>query len=413
MSYSGRQMQHKNTSVTLVNFRNLLHIDLWLPLIAVALAIIGWFVMYSAARSTNILYFNRQILFFFIGIIALVFFVSLDYRFFVSMAPLSYFGAVILLLAVMFFGTVVKGSERWISLGSFRLQPSEFTKLVMVFTLTWYLTKIGDKIKKAHWFLLTFFITAIPMGLILKQPNLGTAASLGPLTLIMLYIAGCKKRHLAIIILLGLSLVPVLWWQMNNFDPKTPTQSRTFFELKHYQKMRVYTYLNPEYDPRGSGWHTLQSKITIGSGGLSGKGYMQGTQTRLNYLPEHHTDFIYSLLAEEFGFVGAIAVIALFLILLLRGLLFAYDSSDMAGTLLATGVITIFAFHIFVNIAITTGMLPVTGIPLPFLSYGGSFYLTTMAGIGILLSVRLRRQAYLHLEGFSNTGHVAIYEMRK
>jgi len=414
MSYSGRQVQYQNISVNLISFRNLLRIDLWLPLIAISLAVIGWFLMYSAARSTDMLYFNRQILFFFVGITALVFFVCLDYRFLVGIAPLFYLGAISLLLVVMFFGTEAKGSERWIALGGpFRLQPSEFTKLIMVFTLTWYFTKVGEKIKKIHWFLFTFFIAAIPMGLILKQPNLGTAACLGPLTLAMLYVAGCRKLHLTIVILLGLSLFPVLWWQMKDFDPSTPTEPRIFFELKHYQKMRIYTYLNPEYDPRGSGWHTLQSRITIGSGGLSGKGYMKGTQTRLNYLPEHHTDFIYSLLAEEFGFVGAIAVIALFLLLLLRGLVFAYESVDMAGTLLATGVVTIFAFHIFVNIAITTGMLPVTGIPLPFLSYGGSFYLTTMSGIGLLLSVRLRKQTHSHTEGFSSIGHIAIYEMKK
>ncbi len=413
MAYSGRQVQYQNISVTLVNFRNLFHIDLWLPIIALSLAVVGWFMMYSAARSTDIMYFHRQIIFFFIGILALVFFVCTDYRFLVSIAPLFYVGAVGLLLVVMFYGTAAKGSERWIALGPFRLQPSEFSKLVMVFVLTWYFTRLGDRIKKIYWFLFTFIIAAIPMGLILKQPNLGTASCLGPLTIAMLYVAGCRKRHLTIIIMMGLCLLPVLWWQMKDFDPETPAEPRFAFELKHYQKMRIYTYLNPGYDPRGSGWHTLQSRITIGSGGLSGKGYMQGTQTRLNYLPEHHTDFIYSLLAEEFGFVGAIAVLALFFLLLLRGLLFARDSVDMAGTLLATGVVTVFAFHIFVNIAITTGMLPVTGIPLPFLSYGGNFYLTTMAGIGILLSVRLRKKSHSLEEMFSPVGHIAIYEMKK
>ena len=413
MAYSGRQLQYQNISVSFINFRNLLHIDIWLPLIALSLAVVGWLIMYSAARSTDILYFNRQVLFFFVFIVALVAFVAVDYRFLVSIAPLFYLGAISLLLTVMFFGTSAKGSERWIAMGPFRLQPSEITKLVMVFTLTWYFTKVGERIKKIFWFLFTFVIAAVPMGLILKQPNLGTAASLGPLTIVMLYVAGCRKRHLVIMVLMGLSLFPMLWWQMSGFDPETPTEPRTFFELKHYQKMRIYTYLNPEYDPRGSGWHTLQSRITIGSGGLSGKGYMEGTQTRLNYLPEHHTDFIFSLLAEEFGFVGAIAVIALFLLLLLRGLMFAYDAADMAGTLIATGVVTILGFHIFVNIAITTGMLPVTGIPLPFLSYGGSFYLTTMSGIGMLLSVRLRKQTRSHSEMFSPVGHVAIYEMKK
>ena len=210
MSYSGRQVQYQNISVNLFNVRNLLNIDLWLPLIALALAIVGWFLMYSAARSTDMMYFNKQVIFFFGGIFALAFFVCVDYRFLVGIAPLFYVVAISLLLVVMFFGTEAKGSERWIALGTFRLQPSEFTKLIMVFTLAWYFTKIGERIRKIHWFLFTFCIAAIPMGLILKQPNLGTAASLGPLTLGMLYVAGCRKRHLAIIILLGLSLFPML-----------------------------------------------------------------------------------------------------------------------------------------------------------------------------------------------------------
>jgi rod shape determining protein RodA len=251
------------------------------------------------------------------------------------------------------------------------------------------------------------------MALILQQPNLGTAACLGPLTLAMLYVAGCRKWHLAVIILVGLSALPMLWWQMKDFDPETPTEARVFFELKHYQKMRIYTYLHPEYDPRGSGWHTMQSRITIGSGGLTGKGYMQGTQTRLKYLPEHHTDFIFSLLAEEFGFVGAAAVIALFVLLLLRGLSYAQESVDMMGALLATGVVVMLAFHIFVNIAITTGLLPVTGIPLPFLSYGGSFYMTTMAGIGVLLSVPLRKKHHTQTDMITPIGQVEVYRKSK
>ena len=413
MAYAGRQVQYQDISVTLFNPRNLLRIDWWLVIVAIALAAVGWFVMYSAARSTDIMYFHRQIIFFFLGIAALAAFVCIDHRFFVGIAPMLYLGAIALLVVVSFFGTEVKGSERWLALGPLRLQPSEFSKIVMVFMFAWYFTKLGSRIRRLHWFLFTFVIAAVPMALILKQPNLGTAACLGPLTIAMLYVAGCKKWHLAMIIMLGLSLLPVLWWQMKDFDPETPTEPRLFFELRHYQKMRIYTYLHPEYDPRGSGWHTLQSRITIGSGGLSGKGYLQGTQTRLNYLPEHHTDFIFSLLAEEFGFLGAMAVIALFLILLLRGLLFAYDGADMTGTLLATGVVTILAFHIFVNIAITTGLLPVTGIPLPFLSYGGSFYMTTMAGIGLLLSVRLRKQSLSHADMHSPVGHIAIYAAKK
>lgn len=414
MAYARTQLQYQNISVNLVNPRNLLRVDWWLPILALLLAAWGWTLMYSAARSTDLSYFHRQIIFFVAGIGVAGFFVCVDYRFLVGIAPVMYLGAVGLLLIVYFFGTAAKGSERWLALGPIRLQPSEFAKLITVYMLAWYFTKLGPGIRRLHWFILTFVLVAIPMFLILQQPNLGTAACLGPLTLAMLYVAGCRKWHLAVIILIGLSALPMLWWQMKDFDPETPAEPRSSIELKHYQKMRVYTYLHPEYDPRGSGWHTLQSRITIGSGGLTGKGYMRGTQTRLKYLPEHHTDFIFSLLAEEFGFVGTVAVIALFVLLLLRGLSYAHDAPDMMGALIATGVVAILAFHIFVNIAITTGLLPVTGIPLPFLSYGGSFYMTTMAGIGALLSVPLRKKHHVQTTDMSTPiGHIEVYRRKK
>jgi rod shape determining protein RodA len=303
-----------------------------------------------------------------------------------------------MLLGVEFFGYEAKGSERWLVLGPVRIQPSEINKVLLVYALTWYLTTIGKRIRSLHWFILTFILIGIPMALILKQPNLGTAACLAPLVVVMLFVAGCRLWHLGVIIAIGLSVIPVLWWQMKDFDPevKPEVAATSVYELKHYQKKRIYTFLHPEYDPQGSGWHTTQSKITVGSGGLSGKGYLEGTQTRLNYLPEHHTDFIFSLLAEEHGFIGAAVVVGLFAAFLLRGLMYARDCPDMMGTLLAAGVVTVLGFHIFVNIAITIGLMPVTGIPLPFLSYGRSFYLTTMICVGILLSVPIRRNVFVN-----------------
>jgi len=257
----------------------------------------------------------------------------------------------------------------------------------------------------------------VPMGLILKQPNLGTAASLAPLTVVMLFVAGCRVRHLLALILLGSALLPYVWLEMKDFNPETEEYlaaneagkraildemrgeyqaDRKPWDLHWHQKMRIYTFLHPESDPRGSAWQTVQSKITVGSGGLKGKGFLEGEMTRLRYLPEHHTDFIFSTLAEERGFIGAAVVIGLFAALLLRGLIFARDCPEMMGTLLATGVVTILAFHVFVNIGITVGLLPVTGLPLPFLSYGGSFYMAAMACVGILLSVPMRRRAFVY-----------------
>jgi len=389
-----------------------MRVDIWLILNVLALAVIGWILMYSVARSASTVYLYRMILFFCSGVVVTIFFVSIDYRFLVNWAPLFYLGSIALLLVVLFFGTEAKGSERWINLGLFRLQPSEFSKIIMIFFLTWYLTKIGEKIRKLGWFVVTFLLVGIPMALILKQPNLGTAASLAPLVFAMLYVAGCRKVHLVLVLLLGSMLVPVLWLEMKDFDPSVEKETQTTLGLKHYQKKRIYAFLHPEYDYRGTGWHTYQSKITIGSGGISGKGYLRGTQTKLKYLPEHHTDFIFSLLAEEFGFVGGVMVIALFAIMLFRGLMFARDAYDMQGTLLAVGVVTVLAFHIFVNIAITTGLLPVTGIPLPFLSYGGSFYMTVMAGIGILLNVPLRKKEVEQQNMPTSIANVEVYRRK-
>ena len=358
------------------NYRHLRRLDWGLLLLVLALAAAGIVTLISASRSYSdgMPYYVKQMIFFTgFGGIAL-FIACLDHRFLVSMAPLAYAILVSLLVAVLFVGTEVKGGQRWLDLGAFRIQPSEQSKLALIFMLAWYFNLIGRRVRSIFFFALTFVIAAVPALLILKQPNLGTAAALGPITIAMLYAAGCKRWHLAAVFVSGLIAAPVAWSQ-----------------LKDYQKTRVLTFLDPAADPKGSGWHTIQSIITVGSGGPTGKGYFQGTQSYLKYLPEHHTDFIFSLLAEEWGFVGAITVIGLFSVLFLRCLSLARECPDYSGALLAVGVMTLLAFHVFVNIAITIGLMPVTGIPLPFLSYGGNFYLTTMMCIGVLLSVNVRK----------------------
>ena len=386
-----------------INRRNLLRVDWIMPIFVIALAAIGWFTLYSADRSTASEYYQKQIFYFLGGLALTLIIVCIDYRFLVWLAPVMYIVVVAMLVAVEFAGTKGGGSERWLVMGPIRIQPSELSKLVLVYTLTWYFTLLGERIRRLHWFIVSFVIAGIPLALILIQPNLGTAACLGPVLMVMLFVAGCRWWHMGMVILLGLCLVPFLVFQMYDFDPnldeaarKAHDEAAPVYELKHYQKMRIYTFFHPDADPRGSAWQTIQSMITVGSGGMSGKGYLQGTQTRLNYLPEHHTDFIFSLYAEERGFVGVAVILCLYLALLLRGLQFARDCPEMHGTLLAAGVITILAFHIFVNIAITVGLLPVTGIPLPFLSYGGSFYFTTMMCVGVLLNVPMRRRLFVN-----------------
>ncbi len=403
MARAAREFEVLDAHMRVLNRRNLLRIDWALPFLVVVLAALGWLTLYSAARSAEDTFYVRQVAFFCAGAALALCIVCIDYRFLIWLSPFMYVVIIGMLVAVQYFGARGGGSERWLELGPIRVQPSELSKLVLVYSLTWYFTLLGERIRRLHWFLLAFAIAAVPMVLIIRQPNLGTAACLGPVLLVMLYVAGCRWWHMGLVILVGLSFVPWLWWQVYEFDPNLDAEARAahdaaaeFYELKYYQKMRIYTFLNPEADPRGSAWQTIQSMITVGSGGLSGKGYLQGTQTRLNYLPEHHTDFIFSLYAEERGFLGVVVIAGVYLAFLLRGLQFARDCPEMHGTLLAAGVVTILAFHIFVNIAITVGSLPVTGIPLPFMSYGGSFYMTTMMCVGVLLNVPMRRRMFVN-----------------
>lgn len=366
--------------ISIFNYRNLKRIDWILTGIVLVLAFIGFAVLYSASRSMSsdgAPIYIRQLCYFVFGAFLALTILCIDSRFLVSIAPVFYIFFMGLLLAVILFGKTAKGGQRWLPLGIIHLQPSEQTKLVVVYMLTWYLTTIKERIRQFPYLILGFILTGVPAILILKQPSLGTALALVPVSIVMMYVAGCKWWHLGLLILAGILVAPI-----------------AYKHLQPYQRQRLMSFVNPEADPKGTGWQTRQSKITIGSGGLSGKGFMKGTQTAFNYLPEHHTDFIFSLLGEEEGFIGGAVVIGLFAALIWRGLRLAADCSDMAGTLLACGAVTILAFHIFVNIAITVGLMPVTGIPLPFLSFGGNYYITTMMCIGVLLNVPVRKQLF-------------------
>jgi len=369
-------------------------IDLLLIAVAALLAIAGVVVLYSANRSVSAAtpHYVKQSFFFFAGLGVALFIACFDHRFVVSLGPFLYAVFNVLLVLTLIMGYEAKGGRRWLDLGPVAVQPSEYTKLAVILMLAWYFGRIGNHIQRVHYFLLAFGIIALPGVLIFQQPDLGTALTLGPIAICMLYAAGCKRSHLAILFGAGLLLLPVAWSQ-----------------LKDYQRERVLTIIDPSADPQGSGYHTIQSMITVGSGGMNGKGFLNGTQTYLSYLPEHHTDFIFSLLAEEFGFVGSTVVIALFLALLLRGVAIGAGAGDRTGGLLAVGIVTLLAFHIVVNIAITVGLLPVTGIPLPFLSYGGSFYLSTMTAIGLLLCIRTRPSVF---QGASRTPDLIALRQR-
>lgn len=357
------------------SFRNLLRIDWILVALTLMLIALGLVTLYSASKNTSseTTYMVKQMVAIGAGMAAAALIICIDLRILVSLAPIFYGLILILLIAVEVFGKEVKGGQRWLALGPVHLQPSEWAKVTLIYMLAWYFSTIKKRVRKMPFFFGAFVVMGIPAVLILKQPNLGTALSLFPITVVMLYVAGCRWWHLAIVMLAGLAAAPVAW-----------------NHLKPYQKERLLAFTNPEADPMGTGWQTRQSKITIGSGGMSGKGYGKGTQTYFNYLPEHHTDFIFSHLAEEWGFVGTSGVLILMGAFFLRGLSRARDCPDMAGSLLMAGCIALLSFHTVVNVAITVGLMPVTGIPLPFLSYGGSFYITTLVCVGVMLNAPIR-----------------------
>lgn len=376
MSTTTRDLNVTDAHMGIVNMRKLLHIDPLIVLLALSLAVIGFITLYSVYTTSHAStpYHMQQIIRFVMGAALAAAIVCIDYRVLVALAPVFYVIAVALLIAVEVAGHTAMGAERWLRIGSIGIQPSEQTKLVVVLSMTWYISLVGDKIRKFWYFVLAFAIAGIPAVLILKQPNLGTAAVMGPIAFMMLYVAGCKRWHLLVVVICGAALAPVGW----HF-------------LEDYQKTRLVAFVDPDVDPMGAGYQTRQSMISVGSGGLRGKGFGNSTQTQLQYLPEYHTDFIFSHYAEERGFVGALVLLSLYTAFLLQGLSVARRCHHIAGSVLAVGVVTILAFHIFVNVSITIGLMPVTGIPLPFLTYGGSFYLTVMMCVGVLLNVHARR----------------------
>lgn len=319
--------------------------------------------------------FLKQIVWLGIGLVVMFVVAFIDYRYYADFAYPIFFIFLLLLILVFGFGVITSGARRWIRLGSFSFQPSEFIKIAMIITLAkFYQTPPDRKGYSLKQLFLPFFFLLIPVILILKQPDLGTAIIL--ILIFFSILLFVKIRLSSLLLLMGVAafLIPVGWSL-----------------LKEYQKRRILTFLNPDLDPLGAGYHLLQSKIAVGSGGILGKGFMKGTQCKLGFLPEPHTDFIFSALAEEWGLVGGLVVIGLYLIIILWGLRVAVQSKDRFSAVLSFGALSMFFWHTFINMGMAMGMMPVVGIPLPLLSYGGSFLLTTLIGIGLLLNVSMRR----------------------
>ncbi len=355
------------------------HFDWSLFALAMGLALLGILTIHSATiditKEPSGLFVLRQLYWLLIGLGAMVVCFTVDYHSIDRLTYLFYSGVLVLLLLVPFFGTVSGGSQRWLNLGYFALQPSELGKLVMVLVLAKKLQY--DEFNEGYRLrsLWVSFLLAIPIfALIMLQPDLGTAGVFFLVFLSVILVGGLRIRSILRLAGVGIVLLPV-GWQF----------------LKPYQKIRFWAFLNPELDPLGAGYHLIQSKIAIGSGGLLGKGYLLGTQNRLNFLPAQHTDFVFSVIAEEWGFVGCVILLGLYLTLILLSLRVVMRARDRLGALLAFGMTAILFWQVTINVAMVTGNLPVAGIPLPFLSYGGSSLVVTMMAVGLLINVSMRR----------------------
>jgi len=349
--------------------------DWVLYLIPILLTIIGLATIYSLTYYNNqISLFYNQIINFIVGLVLMTIFTFFDYRHFKGVGWILYLIGLVLLVLLFFIGKSSFGSTRWIDLKFFDLQPSELMKLFLIIILSKYLS---DNFGKINWkkILFCFILGAIPAVMVLKQPDLGSFAVLMVSIFAVVFSAKLTRKQIFGIILATILIVPLGW-----------------FSLKNYQKERLYTFINPSHDKFGSGYNVLQSTIAVGNGGILGKGLGHGPQSQLNFLPVAHTDFIFAGLAEASGFLGSIFVIILFTILSLRIVNVANISKDNFGRFVAIGILSIMVFQYFVNIAMNIGIMPVTGIPLPFVSYGGSSMLLSMICIGVLQSIYLRHK---------------------
>lgn len=364
------------------------NLDWPLILAVLALIAIGLVVIYSASYSqlaaaglSRWHYVNRQLIAFGLGLIGAIITVSIDYRAWKRWSKVIYIGSMAILSGVLVVGQTIFGSQRWVKLGPLSLQPSELAKIALVLVLAKFFEK-EEHTQTAKGIAQAFFLTIMPMALIILQPDLGTAAIFVGLFFIMWYVGDAKPRHIITMgtVFMGGTLAAII------------VSMRGWLSIiKPYQLTRILIFLDPYSDRNGAGWNIIQSMIAIGSGGFLGKGILNGTQSSLHFLPANHTDFVFSVIAEEFGFLGSVVVLSLYAFLIWRGLRIAAIAKDTYGTLLAAGATSIFFFHLIINVGMTLGFMPITGLPLPFITAGGSTMLTSLIAVAIILNVGLRR----------------------
>ena len=354
-----------------------------LILIAALISGIGFAMLYSAANGSAEPWASRQMARFGAGLVILLVVALIDIRVWFRYAYVLYFVALVLLAAVDIVGVTGMGAQRWLDLKVIQLQPSEVMKVALILALArCYHGMSMEEIARPASLLFPIALTVTPVALVLKQPDLGTAIMLLLAGAAVFFCAGVRLWKFAVVGVLGLAAIPI-GWQF----------------LREYQKQRVLIFLNPESDPLGSGYHLYQSKIALGSGGLFGKGFLQGSQSHLNFLPEKQTDFIFTMFAEEFGMIGGLILLALYTFLLIYGFAIALRARNQFGRVLAMGLTCNVFLYVFINIAMVMGLLPVVGVPLPLVSYGGTAMLTLMATIGLLISVYIHRDARISRRG--------------
>ena len=352
--------------------------DWTLLIIALLLAAFGLTTLYSAARAgfdTTQAFYFKQLMWYGVGLLIMIASFLVSYKRFDQYAYSAYAICVFLLVAVLLVGKLVAGSKRWLVFGPISLQPSELAKVAVILVLARYYSRTASiKGMRLRDLVIPVLLIAVPVALIVKQPDLGTAMMILLIAASLTVFVKIEKRAMIAIGSFGTVTIPMIW-----------------LLLKGYQKQRILTFLEPDRDPLGAGYHIIQSKIAIGAGMLSGKGFLKGTQNALSFLPEHQTDFIFSVLAEDWGFIGSATLLFLFLMLIVWSLNIAHGCRDAFGALLAIGVTALIGWEVFINVGLVMGLMPVVGIPLPFVSYGGSAILSMMLCMGILMNISMRK----------------------
>jgi rod shape determining protein RodA len=351
--------------------------------VVILIAIIGFGMLYSAANGSIYPWASRQVVRFGVGLLLMLVAALIDIRIWFRYAYGFYFVVLLCLVAVEVMGSIGMGAQRWIDLKFIQFQPSELMKVALVLALGRYFHGLAaEDIGRPVFILVPVALVLAPAALVMKQPDLGTTVILLMLAGGVFFCAGVRLWKFALVVVAGLAAIPVAWQFLHS-----------------YQKQRVLTFFNPENDPLGSGYHILQSKIAFGSGGVFGKGFLQGTQSHLNFLPEMQTDFIFTMLAEELGLVGGLALLGLYILLIIYGIAIALRSRNHFGRLLAMGLTINLFLYVFVNMAMVMGLIPVVGVPLPLISYGGTALLTVMGGLGLVMSVYIHRDVKIPRRG--------------